>query len=230
MKQNVQNRNIPNSKIVNPKSRRLRTEDIVISKSDISEFIKFQTSDEADYERHSLDFSEGQILYDEGDTKIGSNNISKGVVSMKPHGSSYYSRISQKNFTKDSKNGYLAVENHVVTVIDNSIYDGLATIEDAGFYSKTLHKFVNEDFNLKYNKKNFEDAELYSKTLDKVVNGEFNLKYNKKNYKKDSWTEVELSSKLDQDKIIETRIFAVETALERLQSDNLCSKSFCTKW
>jgi len=198
MKQNVQNGTSPNSEISNQKAQGLKTKHTTtISNSDISQFIKLQISDEADYERHSLDFSKGQILYDKGDKKIGSNNISDGVVSMKPHGSSYFSRVSQENFTKDSKNGYIAIKDHVVTVIGESVYDGLANIEDVGFYSKTLHNMVNKDF--------------------------FDLQYNKKNYKKDSWTEVKLSSEGETTK---TRVFAMETALEKLEPENFVVKAF----
>ena len=84
--------------------------DVIISYQEISRFVQHQTSQEATYVRGSLDFSGGQILHDPTDRRIGSNSTSNGVVSIKPHGSSYLSRISKKNFTDQGNQGYIAVE------------------------------------------------------------------------------------------------------------------------
>lgn len=64
MKQNAKqkNYNTPNSKISNQGARGLKTyPTITISNSEIAEFIKLQTSDEASFERHAIDFSKGQF-------------------------------------------------------------------------------------------------------------------------------------------------------------------------
>lgn len=198
MKQSKQNPSTTIKSALNTRSlnHKQSNQNSIFSENDISKFITSQISDEADYERHSLDFSKGQILYDKGDKKIGSNTVSNGIVSMKPHGSSYFSRISQKNFTPDSKTGYLAIKDHVVTVIENSVYDGLANKDN--FYSKSIHEIATKS------------------KLGLENSYELNLK---SNYKKNSWNEITLSSG-------KTRVFGVETVFEKLDPENFTVKAF----